>query len=74
MSRRRIWLLALAAALLIAGATMYFLKVQSDPGPGEAGGRGNVGVTSGAVFFLLMLAAVSARRRRRRESEERHDG
>ncbi|HEU0098811.1 MAG TPA: hypothetical protein VFQ67_08540 [Allosphingosinicella sp.] len=74
MSRRRTWLLALVAALVVAFATMMILKTNTDPAPGEPGGSGNVVGTSGAVLILLILAAASARRRRRREKDERDDG
>jgi MYXO-CTERM domain-containing protein len=64
VSRQRLWLVALAAALLIAVAVMLFLKWNSDPAPGEAGGEGSVIGTSGALLLLLLLAGLSARRRK----------
>ncbi|HEX8239600.1 MAG TPA: hypothetical protein VF574_07660 [Allosphingosinicella sp.] len=64
MSRRRLWLVALAAALLIAVAIMLALKWNSDPAPGQVGEKGSIVGTSGALLILLVLAGLSARRRR----------
>jgi MYXO-CTERM domain-containing protein len=64
VSRQRLWLLALVAALAIAAAVMLFLKWNSDPAPGQIGEKGNVIYTSGALVLLLLLAALSARRRK----------
>jgi hypothetical protein len=74
VSRAKIWLVALGVALLIAAGAMALLKTRSDPEPGEAGGRGNVVGTSGAILVVMIVAGASARRRRRREKEGRKDG
>ncbi|HEX8225596.1 MAG TPA: hypothetical protein VF605_17435 [Allosphingosinicella sp.] len=63
MSRQRLWLIALVAALLVAAVVMVFLKWNSDPAPGQIGEKGNVAYTSVALVLLLVLAGLSARRR-----------
>ena len=63
MSRQRLWMVVLAAALVIASAVMLLLKMNSDPAPGEGGMTGNLIATSGALLLLLVLAGLSARRR-----------
>ncbi|MBV8688110.1 MAG: hypothetical protein JOZ90_05790 [Alphaproteobacteria bacterium] len=73
MTKRRLWLLGLALALLLAAGAMVLLKHNTDPRPGEPGTKGNVAITSGAVVVLLAAAAISARRRRRRD-QDRNDG
>jgi MYXO-CTERM domain-containing protein len=64
VSRRRLWIVVLVAALAIAAAVMLFLKWNSDPAPGQIGEKGNIAYTSGALVLLLLLAALSARRRK----------
>lgn len=64
MTRRRLWLVALVAALAIAIAVMLFLKWNSDPAPGQIGEKGSLFGTSGALLLLLVLAGLSARRRK----------
>jgi MYXO-CTERM domain-containing protein len=64
VTRRRLWLIALVAALLVAAVVMLLLKWNSDPAPGQAGEKGNLIYTSGALLLLLVLAALSARRRK----------
>ena len=73
MSRRRLWLLALAAALLIAIAVMLALKWSSDPAPGQIGEKGSLVGTGGALLLLLLLAGASARRRGKGKGD-RKDG
>ena len=63
MSRGRLWLIALVAALLIAAVVMLILKWNSDPAPGQIGEKGNIVYTSGALLLLLVLAGLSARGR-----------
>lgn len=64
MSRQRLWLVALIVALGIAIAVMLLLKWNSDPAPGEPGGKGSLIGSSGALLLLLLLAGISARRRK----------
>jgi LPXTG-motif cell wall-anchored protein len=64
VSRGRLWLIALVAALLVAAVVMLLLKWNSDPAPGQIGEKGNVIYTSVALLLLLVLAGLSARRRK----------
>jgi hypothetical protein len=68
VSRRRIWIVVLGVALLLAGVTMFLLNL-NDEGPGPGGGA-SVGATVVGLAVLLVVAALSARGRRRGERDD----